>query len=180
MTEATVLTFDDLAAWAGAEYVIRADPAAVANWQIPEDQKLILVAVGVPVVDQLIEHVDFQAGPRPALGTRSETSLYRLTRNHHGNIRPGLLWAFGAEPGTGKVFYVMPDGDAWFANSTIGLWLQALHHYGLRVSQSPILHDPGQDEDRALAEIRELAQELKWIDPPAFAGYQDDLRHRQQ
>ncbi len=166
-----MLTFDDLAAWAGAEHVIQADPTAVAGWQIPEDQKLMLVDIGVPVVDQLIEHVDFQTGPRPALQTSSGTPLYRLTRNHHRNIRPGLQWAFGAEPRTGKVFYVLPDGEAWFANSTIGLWLRTLHHYGLHVSQSPILHDPGQDEDQALAELRKLAEELKEIDPPAFAGY---------
>jgi hypothetical protein len=167
-----VLTFDDLAARAGAEHVTRADPATVAGWQIPENQKLILISTGVPAVDQLIEYTDFQTEPGPVLQTSSDTPLYRLTRNHHHGIRPGLQWAFGAEPHTGKVFYVLPDGEAWFANSTIGLWLRTLHHYGLRVSQSAILSDPDRDEDQALAELRELAAELKKIDPPAFA---DDL-----
>jgi len=165
-----VLTFDDLAAWAGAEHVIRADPAAVAGWQIPENQKLMLVNIGVPAVDQLIEYVDFQTEPGPVLQTSSDTPLYRLTRNHHRGIRAGLQWAFGAEPHTGRVFYVLPKGEAWFANSTIDLWLRTLHHYGLHISQSPILSDPDPDEDQALAELRELAEELKEIDPPAFAG----------
>lgn len=165
-----MLTFDDLATWAGAEHVIRADPATVAGWQIPENQKLMLVNIGVPVVDQLIEYIDFQTEPGPVLQTSSDTPLYRLTRNHHRGIRPGLQWAFGAEPGTGRVFYVLPDGEAWFANSTIDLWLRTLHHYGLHVSQSAILSDPDPDEGQALAELRELAEELKEIDPPAFAG----------
>ncbi|MDH6484266.1 hypothetical protein M2157_000265 [Streptomyces sp. SAI-127] len=54
----------------------------------------------------------------------------------------------------------MPDGEAWFANSSIDLWLQTLHHYGRRVSQSPILNDPDEHEDEALAELSELADEL--------------------
>lgn len=86
---------------------------------------------------------------------------------------PGLQWAFGVEPDTGKVHYVLPDGEAWFANSSIDLWLQTLHHHGRRVSQSPILNDPDEHEDEALAELSELADELKAIDPPAFEGYID-------
>jgi hypothetical protein len=165
-----VLTFDDLAAWAGAEHVIRAVPAAVAGWQIPENQKLMLVNIGVPVVDHLIEYADFQTEPDPVLQTSSGVPLYRLTRNHHRGIRPGLQWTFGAEPHTGKVFYVLPGGEAWFANSTIGLWLRTLHHYGLRVSQSATLSNPDPNEDQALAELHGLAEELREIDPPAFAG----------
>ncbi|WP_251069294.1 hypothetical protein [Streptomyces sp. ISL-96] len=39
------------------------------------------------------------------------------------------------------------------------------------MSQSPILNDPDEQEDEALAELRGLAAELKAIDPPAFEGY---------
>jgi hypothetical protein len=166
-----MLTYEELAAWAGARQVTRAEPETLAGWRIPEDQKSMLVNVGVPVVDQLIEDVAFQPDPDPALQTAAGNPLYRLTRNHHRNLVPGLQWSFGAEPDTGKVFYVLPDGEAWFANSSISLWLRTLHHYGLHVSQSPILSDPDEHEDEALAELRELAKELKKIDPPAFEDY---------
>jgi hypothetical protein len=166
-----VPTYEDLAAWAGAGHVTRADPETLAGWRIPGDQKSMLVNVGVPAVGHLIEDVTFQPDPDPALQTAAGNLLYRLTSNHHGNLVPGLQWSFGAEPDTGTVFYVLPNGEAWFANSSISLWLRTLHQYGLHVSQSPILSDPDDHEDEALAELRELAEELKEIDPPAFEGY---------
>ncbi|WP_439145751.1 SUKH-4 family immunity protein [Streptomyces canus] len=84
---------------------------------------------------------------------------------------PGPRPPFGVGPETGTVYYVLPDGEAWFANSSIDLWLQTLHHYGRRVSQSPLLNDLDEYEDEALAELSELTDELKAIDPPAFEGY---------
>lgn len=45
-----MLTFEDIANWAGAEHVTRANPETVAAWRIPEDQRAMLVTVGVPVV----------------------------------------------------------------------------------------------------------------------------------
>lgn len=65
---------------------------------------------------------------------------------------PDLLWTFGAEPLTGTVYYVLPDGEAWFANSSISLWLP-LHHYGRHVSQSETLNDPDEHEDEVIAEL---------------------------
>jgi hypothetical protein len=56
----------------------------LASWRIPEHQKPLLVNVGVPVIDQLIEHVAFQTAPEPALRTTSGTVLHQLSRNHHG------------------------------------------------------------------------------------------------
>ena len=164
-------TYDELTAWAGAENVTRADPAVVSGWQIPEDQKALLVDVGIPVVDQLIEYASFQTEADPALQTSTGGPLYRLTQNHHGGLVPDLQWSFGVQPGTGTVYYVLPQGEAWFANSSIVLWLQTLHHYGLHVSESEILSDPDDHEDEALAELSLLADELKKIDPPAFDGY---------
>ncbi|XIJ58423.1 SUKH-4 family immunity protein [Kitasatospora hibisci] len=90
-----------------------------------------------------------------------------LLRRRHRLGRSGE----GVEPGRGTVYYVLPGGEAWFANSSIHLWLQSLHHYGLRVSQSDILSDPDDQEEEALAELGLLAEELKMIDPPAFDGY---------
>ncbi|WP_225638564.1 SUKH-4 family immunity protein [Streptomyces solaniscabiei] len=164
-------TYDELIAWAGARNVTRADPSVVSGWRIPADQKALLVDVGVPLVDQLIESVAFQVEAEPALGTSVGGSLYRLTVNCHGGVVAGVQWSFGVEPGTGRVYYVLPDGEAWFANSSIGLWLRSLHHYGLRVSESEVLHGPDDCEEEALAELRMLADELKKIDPAAFDGY---------
>lgn len=166
-----MLTYEDLTAWAGAEHVFRADATNLAGWNIPEHQKALLVHVGVPIVDQLIEHVVFQTEPAPALQTTSGSVLYQVSRNRHGDLVPGLEWAFGVEPHTGRVYYVLPDGEAWFANSSIDLWLRTLHHYGRHVAQSPILSDPDEHEDEAQAELRAIAEELKEIDPPAFEGY---------
>ncbi|MFD8263822.1 SUKH-4 family immunity protein [Streptomyces griseoluteus] len=78
-------TFDELTAWAGTGNVTRADSAVVSGWQIPEDQKALLVDVGIPIVDQLIEYVSFQVEAAPALHTSDGGSLYRLTQNHHGD-----------------------------------------------------------------------------------------------
>ncbi|MGW1621997.1 SUKH-4 family immunity protein [Streptomyces sp. NPDC002172] len=164
-------TFDELTAWAGTGNVARADSVVVSGWQIPEEQKALLVDVGIPVVDQLIEYVSFQVAAAPTLQTSARGSLFLLTRNRHGGLVPGLQWSFGVEPGTGTVYYVLPQGEAWFANSSIDLWLRTLHHYGLHVSESEILSDPDEREDEALAELSMLADELKKIDPPAFDGY---------
>lgn len=68
--------------------------------------------------------------------------------------------------------YVLPDGETWFANSSVALWLQSIHHYGLRVDTCDLLLNADfHDEDAVLAELRELAAELKEIDPAAFEGY---------
>jgi hypothetical protein len=164
-------TYEELTAWAGAGNVTRADPAVVSGWRIPEEQKALLVDVGVPVVDELIEYVSFQVEAAPVLQTAAGGLLYRLTQNHHGDLVPGLHWSFGVQRDTGTVYYVLPEGEAWFANSSIDLWLRTLHHYGLHVSESEILNDPDDREDEALAELSMLADELKKIDPPAFGGY---------
>ncbi|MFE2288684.1 SUKH-4 family immunity protein [Streptomyces sp. NPDC059443] len=166
-----MLTYDDLVEWAGEENVTRADAACVAGWQVPEDQTALLVSIGIPITDNLIEAAAFQTETAPRLLTRDGKRLYQLTENRHGDLVPDLLWTFGVEPVTGTVYYVLPDGEAWFANSSIALWLQCLHHYGRHVSQSEILNDPDEDEDGALAELSQLAAELKQIDPPAFDGY---------
>ncbi|WP_202919028.1 SUKH-4 family immunity protein [Saccharothrix deserti] len=163
-------THDDLTGW--AEHVTRATRDVVATWRLPEDQKSMLVSVGVPVVEGLIECAAFQAEPDPALRTASGIPLYRMTVNRQGDPDSGLEWVFGVVPDTGTVYYVLPDGEAWFANSSVELWLRALHHYGLSVSRSPVLADPDDFEDEALAELGEIAADLKRIDPPAFDGHQ--------
>lgn len=82
-------TFDELTAWAGTGNVTRADSAVVSSWQIPEEQKALLVDVGIPIVDQLIEYISFQVETAPVLQTSDGRSLYRLSQNRHGDLVPG-------------------------------------------------------------------------------------------
>ncbi|MFI1176808.1 SUKH-4 family immunity protein [Streptomyces melanogenes] len=167
------LSHDDLTDWAGVEHVHRADPAIVIGWQIPDEHKRLLAAVGVPETENLIDRVSFQPESQPILPTSEGALLYRLTEKiGRANGGGALTWAFGAEPGTGAVHYVLPDGEAWFANSSVALWLQSLHHYGLRVDTCDLLlNADSHDEDVVLAELQELTEELKEIDPAAFEGY---------
>lgn len=90
-------TYADLVDWAGAENVVRADPVDVAGRKIPEEHKALLVNIGVPLAENLIEDVVFQPEAEPGLLTRDGRRLYRLTKNHHGDLVPGLLWANSAD-----------------------------------------------------------------------------------
>ncbi|WP_406500719.1 SUKH-4 family immunity protein [Streptomyces sp. NBC_00846] len=84
------------------------------------------------------------------------------------------MWAFGVEPRTGTVYYVLPGGEPWFANSSVELWLKCLHHYGLNLTQSNILETGDeleeQEEGAVPAYFHRLAAEVKEIDPAAFDG----------
>ncbi|MGW1885214.1 SUKH-4 family immunity protein [Streptomyces sp. NPDC001970] len=167
------LLHEDLVDWAGEGNVERADVRTVSRWHLPEQDKTILVSVGVPIVDHvLISHVCFQPEAEPTLRTGDGKLLYLLAEQR-SPLREGTMTSsFGAEPGTGVVYYVMPDGDTWFANSSITLWVQCLHHYGLRVDTCDLLLDPDWHEEEAvLAELNKLAAELEEFDPAAFEGY---------
>ncbi|MFE3386610.1 SUKH-4 family immunity protein [Streptomyces anulatus] len=91
--------------------------------------------------------------------------------------------AFGVEPETGAIYFVMPDGKVWFANSGVGVWLDVLHHHGSRGTASELLSEPDgpeayfseEEEERAFAELNRLAEELKGIDPAAYSGYEGFL-----
>ncbi|MEV4232516.1 SUKH-4 family immunity protein [Streptomyces bobili] len=77
----------------------------------------------------------------------------------------------------------VPGGEAWFANSSVGAWLEVLHRYGSRVASSELLSEPDdpeeylseEEEEQAFAELNQLAEELKDIDPAAFRGYEGFL-----
>jgi hypothetical protein len=174
-------TYDQLTEWAGLEHVTRAGRDGVAGWRIPEVMKAQLVDVGIPVAPRLIERVVMQSEAEPALLT-SQGPLYRLTEQADPDDQAARS-SFGVEPETGTVYFVVPDGEAWFANSGVSLWLDVLHHYGSRVTASELLSEPDgpeeylseEEEERAFAELNRLAMELKEIDPAAFNGYQGFL-----
>jgi hypothetical protein len=179
MQDVAMPTYDDLVRWAGVENVARAEPATVARWQVPARHSLLLAEVGVPAAPQLIEYAAIQPEEAPRLATDDGRLLYQLTGNHHGNLVPGLLWAFGVEPNTGTVYYVLPGGEPWYANADIDLWLNCLHHYGRSLHESNI-YERGdemeeQEEGSALAYFHQLAAEVRQIDPSAFAGNSSHL-----
>ena len=58
-----MLSYEALASWAGADHVTRAAPDTVAGWRLPEQQKSLLIKVGVPIIDDLIENAAFSPSP---------------------------------------------------------------------------------------------------------------------
>ncbi|MFB6638089.1 SUKH-4 family immunity protein [Streptomyces chartreusis] len=169
------LTYEDLVDWAGGQGVTRAKGSEVGGWRIPDADKAVLMEVGIPhTEDTPLTRVCFQGGPQPSLPTTDGRLLYRMAEQQLSNLPDSVLtssWA--VEPDTGSVYYVQPDGEPWFANSSVVLWVQCLHHYGLRVDTCDLLLNPDHhEEDAVLAELEELAGELEECDPPAFAGYQ--------
>lgn len=108
-------TYDHLAEWAGLGHVTRAGWDVVADWWIPDSAKAQLVEVGIPVAPRLIERVVMRSEAEPPLLT-SRGPLYRLTEQADPD-EPAERSSFGVEPETGAVYFVMPDGEAWFANS---------------------------------------------------------------
>ncbi|MDX3573760.1 SUKH-4 family immunity protein [Streptomyces sp. ID05-47C] len=174
-------TYDHLIEWAGLRHVTRAGRDVVGGWRIPGSMKALLVEVGIPVAPRLIEQVAMQSEAEPALLT-SRGPLYRLTEQVDPDDQAERS-SFGVEPETGVVYFVMPDGEAWFANSGVGVWLDVLHRYGSRVKASELLSEPDgpeeylseEEEEQAFAELNHLAEELKEIDPAAFNGYEGFL-----
>ncbi|MFJ6427001.1 SUKH-4 family immunity protein [Streptomyces hydrogenans] len=174
-------TFDQLTERAGLGRVMRVGQDVVAGWRIPDFMKAQLVEVGIPVAPRLIERVVMQSEAEPALLT-SRGPLYRLTEQADPDDQAERS-SFGVEPETGAVYFVMPDGEAGFANSGVGVWLDVLHCYGSRVKASELLNEPDgpeeylseEEEERAFAELNRLAEELKEIDPAAFNGYEGFL-----
>ncbi|MER6349313.1 SUKH-4 family immunity protein [Streptomyces sp. NPDC001595] len=123
-------TYDQLTEWAGLGHVTRAGWGIVSGWRIPDAMKAQLVEVGIPVAPRLIERVVMQSEADPVLLT-SRGPLYRLTEQvdpYEAEERS----SFGVEPETGAVYFVLPDGEAWFANSGVKEWLDVLHCYGSR------------------------------------------------
>ncbi|MEV5783931.1 SUKH-4 family immunity protein [Streptomyces sp. NPDC052287] len=174
-------TYDQLTEWAGLGHVKRARRDVVADWRILDFMKVQLVEVGIPVAPRLIERVVIQSEADPVLLT-FRGPLYRLTEQADLD-EPAERSLFGVEPETGVVYFVMPDGEAWFANSSVDVWLDVLHRYGSCVAASEFLGEPDgpeeylseEEEERAFAELNRLAEELKEVDPAAFKGYEGFL-----
>jgi hypothetical protein len=119
----SMATYDQLTEWAGLGHVTRAGRDLVADWRIPGFMQEQLVEVGIPVAPRLIERVVMQSDAEPVLPT-SRGPLNRLTEQADPDDQTERS-SFGVEPETGAVYFVMPDGAAWFADSGVDVWLRA-------------------------------------------------------
>lgn len=152
-----------MTAWAGTGRVVRATEQDVATWRLPEPQKAALSSSGVPLIDGLVGAVSFEAEP----------TRYRLAS------ADDPLWGYGAAPGTGEVHLWSSDGGAAFVNSTIVHWLCSLHMVGSWLTSSTVIDrwdEDGQAEEQALAEIADLLERIRDLDPPAY-GDGDHTTH---
>ncbi|WP_433076972.1 SUKH-4 family immunity protein [Dactylosporangium sp. CA-052675] len=161
-------TFEAVEAWAGTGRVVRAAPQDVAMWRLPEPHKAVLVSCGIPLVDGLVHAASFDAEP----------TMYRLAERRIDP--PAIRWVYGAVPDTGHVQEVLlPAGKTKFVNSSINHWLCSLHMVGTSRSTSTVIGRWDEDEEAeeaALAELADLLQRIKALDPPAY-GDGDHCTH---
>ncbi|MEV4135179.1 SUKH-4 family immunity protein [Dactylosporangium sp. NPDC049742] len=156
--------FEAVAAWAGAGRVVQATPRDVAAWRLPEIQKAALVSGGIPLIDGVVDAVSF--GTEPA--------MYRLAERRLD--MSAIRWVYGAVPETGHVQEVLlPTNETKFVNSSIIHWLCSLHLVGTWLGTSTVIGRWDEDEEAeeaALAELADLLQQIKALDPPAYGdGY---------
>lgn len=151
--------FEAVASWAGAGRVVRATGSDVATWRVPEPQKEALVSCGVPLIDDLVDVVSFSAEP----------AMYRLASQN--DEVADVVWEYGATPGSGEVRQLrLPHGSVCFVNSTINHWLCSLHLVGNWLTGSTVIghwDEDGQAEEEALAELTDLLEQIRALDPPA-------------
>ncbi|MFI0410432.1 SUKH-4 family immunity protein [Actinomadura sp. 3N508] len=161
-------TFEALTSWAGAGRVVRAAESDVADWRLPGPQKAALVSCGIPLIDDLVDAVSFYAEP----------AMYRLARM--GDEASALGWAYSAASDSGEVLEAgVPDGGARFVNSTINHWLCSLHLVGSRLTSSTVIgrwDEDEQTEAEALAELADLVEQIRLLDPPAIGDGDHETR----
>ena len=154
--------------WAGTGRVVRAVPHDVATWRLSEPHKAALISCGIPLVDGLVDAASFEADP----------TMYWLAER---SVDPPVIrWVFGAVPDTGQVQEILlPAKETKFVNSSIVHWICSLHLVGTWLSTSSVIErwdENEKAEETALAELADLLQRIKALDPPAY-GQGDHRTH---
>ena len=79
-----------------------------------------LLRAVVPNSDDVpLTRVCFQTEAEPAVSTADGRLLYLMAERVLQGANSLMTWSWAVEPGTGVVYYVMPDGETWFANSAV-------------------------------------------------------------
>ncbi|GAA1027594.1 hypothetical protein GCM10009557_09580 [Virgisporangium ochraceum] len=151
--------------------MIRAEASQVTDWRLPEVQKTTLTSCGVPLLDDIVEETVLEAS--------SQDGTYHLARSRSFLHSPGQTYF--AEPGAGRVHVLEPlTGRVSFVNSSIVHWLWSLHLVGTWVLNSAALQAWDQDEameDVAVAELADLLERIRLLDPEAYGKVGDHETH---
>jgi hypothetical protein len=156
--------FESAEAWAGPGRVFRAQASDVAGWRLPPEQVAALTSCGVPLLENLVDVTLFAVEPRDG--------GYHLAAITDGSDDQQPICAYVAEPETGLVSLLEPsEGQLQFVNSSINHWLCSLHMVGTWFSSSMAIQtwdEDGAMEDVAIAELADLLQRIRRLDPPAY------------
>lgn len=158
-------SFEELAAWAGEGRVVRADPAAITNWRLPEHQKAALINTGIPLIGEgILSAVTFHD-----VALDDGRQAYQLAMNVD-DTWPSLTKVFSAEPVSGAVWETR-SGPHRLVNSSIPAWQRSLHLVGLWLATSTTIGRWDEDrdaEDAALAELAGLRDRIREFDPASY------------
>lgn len=143
----------------------------MAGWQLPQQQKAALISCGVPLLEGIVDTVLFAAEPHDR--------RYRLAGTRTDLYQPGC--AYLAAPETGLVSELEPSsGRVRFVNSSINHWLCSLHLVGAWSADSTAIQAWDEDEEMenvALAELADLSQQIRHLDPAAYGNAGDHKTH---
>lgn len=165
-------SFEELAAWAGEGRVVRADPAAITDWRLPEHQKAALISAGIPLIGEgIVSAVAFSE-----MALDDDRSAYRLAMNVD-DTWPSLTAIFSAQPVDGSVWETN-GGHRRLVNSSILTWQCSLHLVGVWLATSMVIgrwDEDGDAEEAALAELAGLRDRIREFDPASFGrqGHHD-------
>ena len=164
-------SFEELAVWAGEGRVVRADPAAVTNWRLPEQEKAALVSTGIPLIEGIVSVVTFSE-----VVLDDGRAAYQLAMNVDDEW-PSVTTAFRAEPVSGEVWATCGEYRP-FVNSSVLDWQRSLHLVGVWLATSTVIgrwDEDGDAEDAALTELAVLRDRIREFDPASYGkeGHHD-------
>lgn len=165
-------SFEDLAEWAGEERIVRADPAAIPSWRLPEHQKAALVNTGIPLIGEgIVSVVTFSE-----VVLNGGRAAYQLAMNVDDEW-PSLTTVFSAEPISGEVWATGGEHHR-LVNSSIPDWQCSLHLVGVWLATSTVIgrwDEDGDAEDAALAELAMLRDGIREFNPASYGteGHHD-------
>jgi SUKH-4 immunity protein len=151
-----VIASEDIIEWAGPDGIARAKPEAVSKWDISDEEKEVLLHVGLPRQVGSFFEASIQEQEEPAVTSKTHGALYRIG------------WDLGAHIAVGRgfsgVFAIYPDGELpVFVNNTLVHLAIFLHETGKTCGDRTWMSE----EDWVIA-VANLKARLLEVDPPAL------------